>query len=129
MRVRAVNSFRWEPGLFRARGPDFVVPAGLIYRARRTRGGALAGALIGAACMALLSVATNYFVVYPIYTNFMPMEAILGMYRAIAPGVNTLLEALIRFNLPFTFVKGLCSVAICFVVYKPLSPFLKGLGK
>ncbi len=108
-------------------GLCFVVPAGLIYRARRTRGGALAGALVGAASMALLSVLTNYFVIYPIYTKFMPMEAILGMYRAILPSVNTLLDALLIFNLPFTFVKGLCSVALCFVIYKPLSPFLKGL--
>ena len=110
-------------------GVCFVVPAGLIYRARRTRGGALAGALIGAASMALLSVVTNYFIIYPIYTRFMPMEVILGMYQAIVPGVNTLLDALLRFNLPFTFVKGLLSAALAFVVYKPLSPLLKGLNR
>ena len=33
-------------------GVCLVVPAGLIYRARRTRGGALAGALLGSAAMA-----------------------------------------------------------------------------
>ena len=104
----------------------FVVPAGLIYRRKRTAPGALLGSLLGALVMAGASVLTNYYVVYPIYTAFMPMEAILGMYRAINPHVETLWDALLWFNLPFTFLKGLCSVAMCFAIYKPLSPILKG---
>ena len=107
----------------------FVLPAGLIYKLHKGRRSALIGSLIGAAAMAVVSVFSNYFVVYPIYTAFMPMETILGMYRAINPNVQTLWDALIWFNMPFTFVKGLCSVAIAFVIYKPLSPILKGLHR
>ena len=107
-------------------GVCFVVPAGLIYKYNRTRRGALIGALAGAAIMAVLSIFVNYYVVYPIYTAFMPMEAIIGMYQAINPKVQNLWQALIWFNCPFTFVKGLISVAITFLIYKPLSPFLKG---
>ena len=110
-------------------GVCFVVPAGLVYKKNRTRKGALTGALIGAAIMALLSIPLNYFVVYPIYTAFMPMEAIIGMYQAINPGVQNLWQALIIFNCPFTFIKGLISVVITFLIYKPLSPFLKGTNK
>ena len=76
--------------------------------------------------MALVSAFTNYFIVYPIYTNFMSMEAIMAMYQAINPNVETLWEALWVFNVPFTFVKALCSVAITFLVYKKLSPILQG---
>ena len=43
--------------------------------------------------------------------------------------MNTLLDALVRFNMPFTFIKGLCSVVIAFIIYKPLSPFLKGIKR
>ena len=107
-------------------GVLFVVPAGLIYKYNRTRRGALIGALAGAAIMAVLSIFVNYYVVYPIYTAFMPMEAIIGMYQAINPKVQTLWDALIWFNCPFTFIKGLISVVITFIIYKPLSPFLKG---
>ena len=106
-----------------------MVPAGLIYKYNRTRVGALVGALVGAVSMGVLSVVTNYFIVYPVYTAFMPMEAIIGMYQAINPNVNTLLDALVRFNMPFTFIKGLCSVVIAFIIYKPLSPFLKGIKR
>ena len=104
----------------------FVVPAGLVYKSRRTRRGALIGSLIGAVAMAVLSVFVNYYVIYPIYTAFMPMEAIIGMYQAINPNVQNLWQALIWFNLPFTFIKGMISVVITFIIYKPLSPFLKG---
>ena len=110
-------------------GVAFVVPAGIIYLKKRTRGGALIGALVGTLFMALLSLPFNYFIVYPMYTAFMPMEAILGMYQALNPKVQTLWDALLWFNAPFTLVKGLCSVAVAFLIYKPLSPFLKGSGK
>ena len=110
-------------------GACFVVPAGWIYRRWKTRRGALAGALTGALAMAVIGVFTNYYVVYPVYTAFMPMEVILGMYRAINPAVETLWDALIWFNMPFTFLKGLCSVVMAFVIYKPLSPILKGQAR
>ena len=107
-------------------GTLFVFPAGFIYRKMKSRKGALLGALAGAASMALLSVLTNYYVVYPVYTAFMPMEAIMGTYQAINPNVENLWQALIMFNMPFTFIKGMFSLAISMLIYKPLSPILKG---
>ena len=54
------------------------------------------------------------------------LDAILGMYNAILPGTDSLLKALVIFNLPFTFFKGMLDVALTFLVYKPLSPVLHG---
>ena len=107
-------------------GSVFSFTAGLIYHRGKTRKSALAGALIGAALMALVSVPVNYFIVYPAYVQVygMPMEAIIGMYQNINPSANGLMECLVLFNLPFTFCKGLLDVALCFLVYKPLSPIL-----
>ena len=107
-------------------GLFFVLPAGLIYKFRKTRGGAVAGSLVGAVVMAIASLPINYFITYPVYTKFMPIEAIVGAYQAIRPGVNGLLECLITFNIPFTFVKGLIDAILCFLIYKPLSPILHG---
>ena len=76
--------------------------------------------------MAVISVATNYYFVYPIYAKMLiPMDAIVGMYTTLLPFVDNLFEALVIFNLPFNLVKGLIDASICFVIYKKLSPILK----
>ena len=107
-------------------GAAFVLPAGLLYKKVQGRKGALIGSLTGAAAMAILSLPINYFITYPFYAVFMPMDAIIGMYQAINPAVENLFQALLWFNVPFTLVKGLLSVAITFLVYKKISPLLKG---
>lgn len=107
-------------------GVCFVVPAGLVYQRKRTRNRAIAGAVLGAAVMAVLSLPLNYFVTYPIYARFMPIDVIVGLYQAINPNVDGLLACLITFNLPFTFVKGLLDVLLTVLVYKRLSPLLHG---
>ncbi len=107
-------------------GSVFAFTAGLIYHRGKSRKSALIGALSGAVLMALISVPVNYFVVYPAYVVVygMPMEAIIGMYQAINPAADGLMKCLVLFNLPFTLCKGLLDVALCFLVYKPLSPLL-----
>ena len=107
-------------------GICFVVPAGWIYGRKKTRKRAFTGALAGAFCMALASLPINYFLTYPVYAKFMPMETILSLYQAIDAHADTLLRALIEFNIPFTLVKALAVTALAFAVYKPLSPILKG---
>ncbi|MBE6015597.1 MAG: ECF transporter S component [Lachnospiraceae bacterium] len=109
-------------------GAAFVLPAGLIYKKMKTRKGAIIGAVSGAAIMAILSVPINFFITYPMYTKFLPLDKIIGMYQAINPGVDGLLNCLLMFNMPFTFIKGLISVIITVLVYKRLSPIIKGTG-
>ena len=60
----------------------------------------------------------------------LPLEAIIGMYQEIlgsiadVPTGNALLNCLMVFNVPFTLCKGILDVALCFLIYKPLSPLL-----
>ena len=107
-------------------GVFFVVPAGIIYKLRPKFSGAVIGSIVGAAMMAILSVFSNYYVVYPIYTAFMPMDAIIGMYQAINPSVKNLWQCLLVFNMPFTFIKGMVSAVITIAVYKKLTPLING---
>ena len=107
-------------------GALFVIPAGLMYKKKKGRKSALIGSLIGAVVMAVVSVFSNYFIVYPVYTAFMPMDTIISMYQAILPSADTLLKCLVIFNMPFTFVKGLINVIIIFLIYKHISPIIKG---
>ncbi len=106
-------------------GCAFVVPAGLIYKSKKNRTRALVGSVVGAAAMGILGIFSNYFFIYPIYTKFMPMEAIINAYQKLDPNVDSLLDALICFNLPFTFIKGMCSTIVTVAIYKYISPVLK----
>ena len=109
-------------------GAIFSAVAGYIYKHHKSRKTAIIGAVAGAVAMGVLSVPSNYFVVYPAYVQFyhMPLEAILGMYQAILPSAYSLIKCLILFNLPFTLVKGLLDAVLCMLIYKPLSPILHG---
>ena len=109
-------------------GVMMVVPAGLIYKYKKTRVGALIACLTGCVIMAGASILINYYISYPVYFNiFAPEETILDLYRLINPNVGNLWDALIWFNAPFTFVKGVLVSAITFIIYKPLSNALKKL--
>ena len=111
-------------------GVTFVVPAGLIYKFRKDRVGAVLGSLVGAVVMAVLSLPINLFISYPAYAVFynMTTDKVMDMYQAIVPWVKTLPQALLIFNMPFTFCKAMCSVIITFVIYKRISPIIKGKG-
>lgn len=108
-------------------GAVFVGVAGVIYRKNKTKKGALISCIIGAVVMAVFSIFTNYFVVYPLYVKVlgMTMEQIISMYSAILPAADNLWKALIVFNLPFNVAKGLIDAILCFLVYKRISPVLK----
>lgn len=107
-------------------GASFVLVSGGVYRFKKSRKGALIGSVLGAFVMGIFSIIFNYFLVYPIYYNFMPQDAILAAYQLIFSGVKNILQCLIVFNAPFTFIKGMISVVITFIIYKRISPILKG---
>ena len=105
-------------------GAVFVFVAGIIYKYKRTKGGAMIACFAGAATMAAISIVSNYFVVYPVYAQLWAggdMNVIINMYKAILPYSDSLIKSLVIFNLPFTFVKGIIVAAITMVVYKPMS--------
>ncbi len=107
-------------------GAVFVGVAGVIYKYRKNRSGALIGALVGSAAMGVACVFINLLITYPIYSVLlMPANVILSFYQTILPSVDSLFEALLIFNLPFTFLKGVVDALICLLIYKKLSPILK----
>lgn len=105
----------------------FVLTASLIYAKHKTKKTAVIGCLIGTLVFTVISLPLNYFIVYPIYFKAFGGEAtILGMYKEIMPSVKNIFSALCIFNLPFTFVKGIVCALVTILIYKPLSPVLKG---
>lgn len=102
-------------------GAVLSLAAGLIYRAKKTKKGALLACVAGTALMAAMSVPINYFIVYPVYIKIMGLENVLRFYTDILPGSDTLLKSLVIFNVPFTLIKGVLVSILAMLIYKPLS--------
>lgn len=104
-------------------GVSLVLPAGLLAHKNGSVKRAVFGALTGSVAMAAISFPANYFIMYPIYDKVaMPMDTIIGLYKAILPSVETLPQCLLIFNVPFTFVKGVCASLFSILLYKKLRP-------
>lgn len=105
----------------------FALVAGLIYLKMKNKKGALIGCAVGTAVYSAISLPLNLFIVYPIYAAaFGGMDAIVGMYKEILPSIDSLFGALAIFNLPFTLIKGILCSVVTIIIYKPLSPVIKG---
>ena len=100
---------------------NFLLGAVFVFT---TKKGALIACLIGSFAMAVISIPSNYFVVYPVYAQLWAggkMDIIISLYKAILPASDNLIKCLLIFNVPFTLVKGLLVSGITMMIYKPLS--------
>ena len=70
-------------------GSVFVFTAGIVYKKKKSKTGALLGGLCGAMAMGVFSVFSNYLIVYPVYYKLaMPEVVILSLYQAIIPSMK-----------------------------------------
>lgn len=109
-------------------GLVYVLPAALIYRAGKTRKRALWGMVAGVLLMIPVAVAVNKWIMIPFFMNAygMPMEAVVDMATKVLPFVNTEWKLLLFVTAPFNLLKGAVISLITYLIYKPLSPILKG---
>ena len=107
-------------------GAAFALTAGLIYKKFHDFKGMVIAGLAGALVMGIISLPSNYFLIYPLYYNVMgfPEAAILEAYQFIRPSTKSIAEALLVFNVPFTIAKALVSVILSAAIYKPLHAVL-----
>lgn len=104
-------------------GASFVLVTGYIYKALKEKNyGLMLSGTAGAAAMALISLPVNYYITYPVYMRFMPVEAILGLYMELNPRADSLWDALLMFNVPFNFVKCMVCVIIAALLYRSVKP-------
>ena len=109
-------------------GAAMVLPAGWIYRQRKSRQGALLGMGIGTLSATLLAVLCNVYLMIPFYGAVynLPVEAIVGMGQAFIPSLNTIWDFVLLITAPFNAVKWVIISVLTYVLYKPLSPVLRG---
>ena len=107
-------------------GLVFVLPAGFIYKYKKTKLSALLGLVVGGISTVVLGCFINAYVMLPLYSAFMPIEQIIGMGTAIWPAIDSTLDFVLLCVAPFNLIKVLLVSVITMLLYKRLSPILKG---
>lgn len=111
-------------------GAIYVLVASLIHLKMKKRLGIVIGGIAGSFAMAAFAYPVNYFIVYPAYIRLYfggSVDGVISTYKNILPWIDSLPLALLIFNTPFNFVKGLILTLIAFIAYLPLEPLLKKL--
>ena len=102
-------------------GCAMVIPAGIIYKRRKTKRSAVIGMTVSTLVMAVVGVFLNAYVMIPLYSAFMPIEQIVAAGKAIIPWVSDTLTFCLFCVLPFNVIKGVIVSVIVAFIYKPLS--------
>lgn len=108
-------------------GSFFVGTAGLIYKYRKTRGGAILSMAAGTLALTLSGALINYFITIPFYITVMglSLEGIVAATKAAGNSLVTDLPSLILWVfVPFNLFKGSLVSFIVSLIYKRLSPLL-----
>ena len=107
-------------------GGVFVFVAGLIYRKNKNKKTALIACLIASLDMGVTAAVVNYFVLLPAFEAFMPLSELIASFGEFMPFIKTKLDVVLFNALPFNLLKGLAISAVTMLIYKKLSPILKG---
>ncbi|MBU3143099.1 ECF transporter S component [Clostridium sp. CF012] len=107
-------------------GSSLVLVSGYIYKARKSKGGAIVALLIGVVCMSIFAGILNYFVILPLYESVLgfPVAAVVGMGTKINPKIVNLNSFIIWSIIPFNFIKGILVSSVTLALYKSVSPIL-----
>lgn len=108
-------------------GCSFCVPAGIIYRRKKTKRCAILGLSLGTICMVVIGCFMNAYVLLPAYaTAFqMPIDSLVEMGSVLNGNITDIFTFVIFAVAPFNLVKGVVVSLIVLVSYKRIK---KGTG-
>lgn len=109
-------------------GCSFIIPAALIYKKHKSKKNALLGMMIGTITMVVLGCFMNAYILLPTYAAAfeMPIDTIIGLGTAINSNINDIMTFVLIAVAPFNLIKGVVVSLITLLIYKHISPILKG---
>lgn len=107
-------------------GTSYVFTAGLIYRFHKTKRTAWIASMIASVVMGIMSAVMNYFVLLPMFEQFMPLDQVIASFGVLIPFIKTKLDVVLYNAFPFNLLKGLVISFFTMLIYKRLTPILKG---
>ena len=109
-------------------GCSFVIPAAIIYKKKKSKKNALIAMVVGTIAMTIFGCILNAYVLLPTYAAAfgMPIDAIVGLGSAINGNITNVITFVIIAVAPFNILKGIAVSTITLLIYKHISPILKG---
>lgn len=107
-------------------GSSFVVAAGLIYKHHKTKKTAILACLIASVIMGVVATVVNYFILLPVFEAFMPLDQLIASFGESMPFIKTKLDVVLFNAFPFNLLKGIGISIVTMLLYKRLTPILKG---
>jgi len=122
-----VTAFVGESGNY-ILGCSFIIPAALIYKKHKSKKNAVVAMIVGTVVMTVFGCFLNAYVLLPTYAAAfgMPIDAIIGMGSAINGNITNVMTFVILAVAPFNILKGIVVSVITLLIYKHISPILKG---
>ena len=109
-------------------GCSFVIPAAIIYKKYKSKKNAVIAMTAGTITMTVFGCLLNAYVLLPTYAAAfgMPIDAIVGLGNAINANIHDVSTFVIIAVAPFNIIKGVVVSVITLLIYKHISPILKG---
>ena len=107
-------------------GTAFVLTAGMIYQRHKTKKMALLACLAGSFVMGIAAALANYYILLPLFEQFMPLDQLIASFEAYIPFIHSKWDVVLFNAFPFNLLKGLVISLITMLSYKKLRPILKG---
>ena len=109
-------------------GCSFIIPAAIIYKKKKSKKNAVIAMIAGTLTMAVFGCFLNAYVLLPTYAAAfgMPIDAIVGMGSAINANITNVMTFVVIAVAPFNIFKGIVVSLITMLIYKHISPILKG---
>jgi riboflavin transporter FmnP len=107
-------------------GAALVVPIGLIFNKRKSMSGYCIGCAVGILAMVAVACLTNYYILLPLYSRIMPLDAILEAASLVNPFSDVVdVQAYLLFVVvPFNIIKGVMVSVLGYLLYRSLRPIL-----
>ena len=108
-------------------GCSFCVPAGIIYKKKTTKKGAITGMVVGTLFMTILGCFVNAYILLPTYAAAfkMPIDGLIEMGTKVNASIDSLLTFVMFAVVPFNLLKGIVVSVVVLCIYKKISPILK----
>ena len=109
-------------------GCSFILPASWIYKFHKSKKTAVIGMVSGTLAMTVFGCLINAFVLLPTYAAAfgMSLDAIVGMGTSINSSIDSTFTFVLLAVAPFNLFKGVVVSVVTLLLYKHVSPILKG---